>query len=207
MNTTSHTPTPKSERTRKRIVDSALALMRANGYQGTTIRDICKKAGVSPASFYSYFETKSDLLQDTYKESDYYFGTELLEHLKDKTFEKQLQIFVKAYAELNIHTGIDMVRVLFNPENIWLTMERPMQKTLGIIIQNGIHQGFFSDTHSCRSLVKELFVVLRGVCYDWCVYGGNYDLELAMLRQVRYFLCGCCLPHKAEEAAASLNYR
>lgn len=59
--------------TRQRIFDSALTLMKAKGYQGATIRDICQKAGVAPSSFYSHFSSKSDLLQDIYARSDGYF--------------------------------------------------------------------------------------------------------------------------------------
>lgn len=185
-----HRHYPKSQKTRQRILTSALTLMKNQGYQGATIRGICKKAGVSPASFYSYFKSKSDLLQDIYAESDRFFSTELVSLIENRPFLDQLRSYVQAYADLNLQTGIDMMRVLYNPENVWFSRERPMQKTLAAIVKNGQKEGVLPQTLSAQELVRNIFVILRGVCYDWCVYDGDYDLPEAMLRHVGYFLWG-----------------
>jgi AcrR family transcriptional regulator len=39
-----------------------MALWRTNGYQKTTVADICRAAGVSRALFYFYFPAKEDIL-------------------------------------------------------------------------------------------------------------------------------------------------
>jgi AcrR family transcriptional regulator len=43
-------------------VAAAIALWRANGYNDTTVADICRGAGVSKALFYFYFPRKEDML-------------------------------------------------------------------------------------------------------------------------------------------------
>ena len=48
--------------------------------------------------------------------------------LDSRSFKEQLELFAKAYTRLNIEAGLDTVRVLFNPENIWFSKDRPMQK-------------------------------------------------------------------------------
>ena len=50
------------ENTRTRIIDSARELFAEKGYQQTTIVDISKKAGVSEAALYEYFQGKEGLL-------------------------------------------------------------------------------------------------------------------------------------------------
>ena len=65
-----------------------------------------------------------------------------------------------------------------------------MQKTLAAIVKNGQKEGVLPQTLSAQELVRNIFVILRGVCYDWCVYDGDYDLPEAMLRHVGYFLWG-----------------
>ena len=176
--------------TRQRILSAALIIMKTKGYQGTTIRDICQKVGIAPSSFYSHFHSKSDLLRDIYAESDRYFSTELPSLLEGRSFKEQLEIFVKAYARLNIETGLDTMKVLFNPENVWFSKNRPMQKTLLKIFLSAMDQGQLPKGTDPLSLVKDLFIVLRGTCYDWCIYNGNYDLEEAMLKQMRCFFWG-----------------
>ena len=185
--------------TRQRILSTALIIMKTKGYQGTTIRDICQKVGIAPSSFYSHFHSKSDLLRDIYAESDRYFSTELPSLLEGRNFKEQLEIFVKAYARLNIETGLDTMRVLFNPENVWFSQNRPMQKTLLKIFLSAIEQRQLPEDTDPLSLVKGLFIVLRGTCYDWCVYNGKYDLEEAMLKQMRYFFWGVLNENEKEE--------
>ena len=42
----------KSDRTRQRIFEAAMAIMGEKGYQGVTVRDTCQRAEVSIGSFY-----------------------------------------------------------------------------------------------------------------------------------------------------------
>jgi AcrR family transcriptional regulator len=52
----------RSHATKQALVQSAMALWRANGYAKTTVADICRAAGVSKALFYFYFPRKEDVL-------------------------------------------------------------------------------------------------------------------------------------------------
>ncbi|MCP9273343.1 TetR/AcrR family transcriptional regulator [Mycolicibacterium arenosum] len=52
----------RAHQTKQALVESAFMLWRANGYQETTVADICRAAGVSKALFYFYFPRKEDVL-------------------------------------------------------------------------------------------------------------------------------------------------
>ncbi len=52
---------PKTN-TKERIIDSARELFAEKGYQQTTVMDISKKAGLSEAALYEYFQGKEGLL-------------------------------------------------------------------------------------------------------------------------------------------------
>lgn len=51
------------EKTRRKILESALELFATRGYHGTSINDIAKKAGISKGLAYNYFESKQDLVR------------------------------------------------------------------------------------------------------------------------------------------------
>lgn len=59
-------PRTKSERTRARIRDTAVASFRERGYDETTVRLIAQEAGVSLGNAYYYFPTKNHLVQELY---------------------------------------------------------------------------------------------------------------------------------------------
>ncbi len=46
---------------RDKILQSAVQLFLEEGFEATSVNDICKHAGVSKGSFYHYFETKQVL--------------------------------------------------------------------------------------------------------------------------------------------------
>jgi AcrR family transcriptional regulator len=48
----------KKRRTREQIIESAFALFRERGFQGTTIADIAEAAEISPRTFFAYFPSK-----------------------------------------------------------------------------------------------------------------------------------------------------
>ena len=56
----------KGERTRERILESALELFREHGYDATTMRMIAEAAGVSLGNSYYYFPSKDHLVRAFY---------------------------------------------------------------------------------------------------------------------------------------------
>lgn len=57
----------KSEATRERILETALALFAEKGFANTTIREIAKEAGCSVGLAYRYFETKDAMVLALYE--------------------------------------------------------------------------------------------------------------------------------------------
>lgn len=52
--------------TKQTIVEAALQLFHANGFDGTSIRDIAQKANTNPANIAYYFKNKNGLLEYCY---------------------------------------------------------------------------------------------------------------------------------------------
>lgn len=56
----------KKDTVREAILESAFALFKQNGYSETSMAQIARQAGVSPANIYVYFESKLELLFQIY---------------------------------------------------------------------------------------------------------------------------------------------
>ena len=61
------TLSPKAERTRQHILETALHLFVENGYAATTMREIAENAGYSLGLTYRYFARKEDLVLELYR--------------------------------------------------------------------------------------------------------------------------------------------
>jgi AcrR family transcriptional regulator len=61
--------TPKSEETRLKILESALALFREKGFESATMRDIATKADVATGAAYYYYPSKDAIVLDFYRQS------------------------------------------------------------------------------------------------------------------------------------------
>lgn len=48
------------------LVDAALEELRAGGYEGLTVRNVAKRAGVAPATAYLYFSSKDHLVTEVF---------------------------------------------------------------------------------------------------------------------------------------------
>src|SRR5215211_7915363 len=58
--------TPKAQRTRERILESALALFAEKGYEATTMRDVAARAGTSLGLAYRYYASKEGFALEPY---------------------------------------------------------------------------------------------------------------------------------------------
>ena len=172
----------KAQKTREHVLDISLELMKKNGYQNTTVRDICSTADISVGTFYSYFPSKTDLFLDIYKKADDYFSDNVAVKINGSNAKERVVDFFRYYARLNVETGTDLLGVLYNPENLWFASRRPMHKVLADIIADGLERNELASDLSADEMVDYLFTVARGCCYSWCVTEGEYDLEDQIVR-------------------------
>jgi AcrR family transcriptional regulator len=78
------TTTKKSEETRSRILEAALALFRKRGFEKATMREIAQESGVALGAAYYYFDSKDALVMGFYERAQRDLGP-LLEDVLAKT--------------------------------------------------------------------------------------------------------------------------
>ena len=76
---------PKSEETRRRILDAALELFHDKGFESATMRDIAVRAGVATGAAYYYFASKDAIVLAFYRQAAEEMGPRLEEVLAGTT--------------------------------------------------------------------------------------------------------------------------
>lgn len=173
----------KAQASKTHIFDTAIRLIKKNGYDQTNISDICREAGVSTGAFYHYFESKQAILNELYIRADYFFENYMKTRGKPENSIDDAKKYMSAYIHFvtleGISNGIDMCRNLYTPKNQLFVKEgRSMQTLLEQIIRDGQIQNEISRRFTPKDWVDFIFSVLRGVIFDWVLRSGSYDIEV-----------------------------
>ena len=174
----------KALETKNRIYTAAIDLMDRKGFENITIADISKEAGVSVGAFYHYFSSKNDILAEIFRKADDYF-TQVIDELKKESVPEQIVEYFDHYARFNAASGAEMTQSLFSPKIKFFIKEgRPMLTILQDLVCRGQEKGELRADASAEELVRFLFVMARGVVFEWSLYNGGYDLEATMHKYI-----------------------
>src|SRR5437660_899671 len=91
----------QKEATRRRVMDAARELFDSQGYQGTTIREIARGAGVSVGSVFTTFASKYDVLSQVMQDRLDGLYAELdrvMPHLRGTTLDRLRTMFAIHFA-------------------------------------------------------------------------------------------------------------
>ena len=91
----------QKEATRQRVLDAARELFDTQGYQGTTIREIARHAGVSVGSVFTSFASKGEILSQVMEErldSLYAELDRVVPHLRGSTCDRLRSIYAIFFA-------------------------------------------------------------------------------------------------------------
>ncbi len=167
--------------TKERIYSAAIDLMDQEGFENITIADISKKAGVSVGAFYHYFTSKNDILAEIFHKADEYFSTQVISGLKMGSTPEKIVEYFDHYAKFNVNSGVELTQQLYNPKiKFFIRKDRPMLTILEDLIQEGQEKKEITADEDPEELSRFLFVMARGIVFEWSVYDGSYDLESQM---------------------------
>jgi AcrR family transcriptional regulator len=172
----------RAQASRARIYDTAISLIKKNGYTNTTISDICREAGISTGAFYHYFKSKQEILSELYIKADRFFEESMASRTKQGDSVQEAKDYMALYIHFitleGLDNGLDMCRNLYTPENkLFAKEKRSMQTLLEGIIQEGQNKNEISRRFSPGAWVSFIFTVLRGVVFDWVLRAGTYNIE------------------------------
>lgn len=178
-----------------RLIEVTKDKLKYSKFSDLTIRDICKEANCSTATFYQYFESKNDLLLALFVyDAQEMQKTNISDFTEGCPLQAILELTVysaKAFCSL----GPDVLKHFLTPSNTaidinffgktkrgnWLASESNRQ--LDLILENEI---FVSD-RDVFDFRKELDVIFFGYIFHWSMADGSYDIEKRIRKMlIRY---------------------
>ena len=105
---------PRSDEKNTAILDAASFLFMENGFDGTSMDEVAKKAGVSKQTVYSHFANKEQLFSAAIRGTiEEYFPEKVLENVPVHMFEDDFKTVCRTHCELLVSDdAIAMFRIL-----------------------------------------------------------------------------------------------
>lgn len=185
----------KSLETKTRIFQAAKRILKKNGYENLSIKNICEEAGVSNGSFYHHFRTKDDLLS-YYIEEQPGISPELLDLPSDAEDAKKAIIYVYInYVHYCKELGVEFMSNYYTPKNQSLNplirTERPYPiVTVHDYLQKCLDAGIIRLTHPLDEVTTDIRMLVIGNVFEWCLKQGNAEFEGNMRRSLETYLDG-----------------
>ena len=168
-----------SEQTK--IFDVAMKLMEEVGYEGLSIRKICNKAGISTGKFYTYFQSKQDLLCHYYAKVENVLRKDLADKFTNMDLKSQIIEFYKTYMDYTASFGIEFVINYFNPHNemmdIFSRTNFIMEMT-DQFMEDALKKGYmFPENKGIHQLSMEICMIIKGIIFTWSATHGAFSLS------------------------------
>ena len=178
-----------SQASRQSIIDAAVRIIKRDGAEAVTLRNVCREAGVSNGTFYFYFKNKDDLLMHFLRETsfDSFALSSPVQNISERSAELYM-ILINRYMDL----GLDFMKSFYSTGN------KPLSAYLGE--QNGafpdgtIMARNESDIVEAKALnvitadadphtiAMDVCTIVKGCVFEWCLTDGNMDIQSTLTR-------------------------
>ncbi len=170
----------KAKDTRRAIMEAASQLIRQNGFEKMTVRDICARAGVTTGAFYHHFASKEALLVQGFSSLDDHLEESLSAYDLQDPAEK-LVTLLRCYAQYTEDLGwqnmaLYYTRRLSDPEASSMSPDRFTLRTMRECFEELARRGELAPAYDPARAADFCFRHFRGVLIDWILHRGGYPL-------------------------------
>lgn len=161
----------KKRGTRQRLLDAAVALFAAQGYEATTMDEIAESADFSRATVFNFFPRKSDLVLAWFEDRRAELASRLAEYDAGATrTAQQLAIALHAIAGMfaqDPRTGRAMARAWLQAGGPLLAADSDTSRMFAATIRAGQERGDVDPRIDADRAGLVLFDAYLGVLYRW----------------------------------------
>lgn len=180
----------QSQHTESTILNAALELMREAGFHSVTVRDICKKAGITTGAFYHHFRSKEELFDKGFAPLDQHIR-QVLESKPTEDPAERLEIVLRGYAGFIEDCGELAARYyqrrLSDQSAISMDVTRTVRKVMIQCFEQAKKQGMSVLRNDPEWTADFCYCHFRGIVIDWLLARRAYSLLTRMMDEFELF--------------------
>ena len=146
----------KARRSRERLLEAAGKLLSEKNIADVGVREIASEAGCTTGTFYHYFTRKDDIIHHLYEGHDAEMGeiqTFFAQNLSGAGLMDGWEFTCHRVFQVRRHSG--------DENQLYMGMQE--------LIQKAIEAGELQNKVPAKEINEYLFVVFRGILYEWCI--------------------------------------
>lgn len=178
----------QSALTKDRIIQTGLALLKEEGYENLTVRNICERAEISTGSFYHFYKTKDDLMSEFLHRTEWEDDMENADDIVEYIIHGYVSL-IDVYETL----GMNFVSSYYTATNQSFNV---YTREVGGYVSDYIRkhlmtardQGYIRDDVSIDKIIYGVQTLVIGNVFQWCVVKGATDIRMDLDRMLRDYL-------------------
>ena len=181
----------QAHETEQAILRAAMELSREQTFDKVSVRDICKKAGITTGAFYHHFRSKDELLSRGFASLDACMENALRGHENDPP-EQRLRLILWNYASFMEDLGWELVARYYQqrrgaPSFQSMDSRRFTLRALLKCLTDAECEHKLLPIQTPEWIAQFLFRHFRGVVVDWTINRGSYSLLEKLEQDYRFF--------------------
>ena len=171
-----------AQETKRKLISTALELLKEKGFDAINVSEITHKAGVAKGTFYTYFKRKEDIVLDISRVPFSEIADEL-ENMKEMAIIEKLTHYFHRFMECVEACGINTCRQwtkdVLDPNNVPDNKDGQKWKydyeMLRDILTNAVNSGELKKDTPVDLLAHILICELYGMMTCWCMSDGKFE--------------------------------
>jgi AcrR family transcriptional regulator len=183
-------------RTHKKLLDLGMQQMREKGFDGISIKELCKLAGISRATYYLHFDSKEQILAEFFEK--FYFMTDEMKAWIYKSENSWLALVRIELCWIHSTCRIEYLELISRYISYQITgkcgklafeLNDEMKDLLVSYVRNAQRNHLFENDSDPFYLSNAIFMLTQGNMFKWCANQGNMDCFKEFFWNLEAVLC------------------
>lgn len=173
-------------KTRENLIEAAKKVISVKGFKEASIQDITEEAGVAKGTFYTYFKTKEEIVEELLKTKFIKYEDEFL----NKTLKEKIEFFNKDLMKQIQSCGVEICRqwIVNNLKPIEPDKIGYDSECIRTILKSSLEKGELKDDTPIEELVGFIINTIYGMMLKWCMTDKKYEPQEHLNTTTEYIL-------------------
>ncbi len=184
-------------KTLKAIQDATDFIVSSDGFKNLTVREVCKKAGVTHGAFYHYFSSKDDLLMDRVNRLSLHMDDYYEKKLKSLHTREALKSFIDEYIRFvmskEVNIFVEVEKTLYSQAHKENEILWGSKRILKYLIHKAVEKGEICSLLSEDEIFEFLQTMCSGISKRYCITHGrslpNHSLQSEINKWIDSLYC------------------